>query len=573
MKRLRNPKFEPALGLLALILIIGQLYFSPALTRAEESDLKEELALPQDLPPLPEPKDISSSLIVSKKNAALFHELLLAPIASWLKENNFYMRVVRRAGYAWEFPVDWQKASSENSSSFSLEGSGIKNAEGSPAKLFGLPFGTAAQIDKDTDPKSKAYKILWNSRMQEMQSQDLLYGSVITWVGAQNALRRTTGVFYRRFYSEPHGVKKPPLVRSVTPTPVSPNSTTTSTTTTLAAPVAPEVTLSFAGPGDVMQQEVLDYFSPSAVFGMASITWRYRGAEDDLVWLYSPVIGKSRQVFGANRSDPILGGVLTIDDLFCFSTKLQSVEAKVVGEKALLVPLPSLTPLKLVMEPVLSAPNAALLDRLTRRQLSSVPGGDAGSIGKALTVRGAFQREDGVTSSVQWNYDTREFPQGAPWIPTSVLFAPREVWILELSPLDPYYLAGRQILVVDKETMLPVYKVVYDRAGAYQKTVVSAWSRAISDDKKTSFPVNSFTLVVDKDGTHAMTVSADYVRTFQGADNAVSGIFAKLFDITAHEETKKSEPEVAPTGTPPGASPAANGVQPPPPRAEEPRDF
>ncbi len=572
MKRLRNLTPELFFSMLCLTIIVGQLSIVPGLSQAEELDLKEELALPQDLPPLPEPKDISSSLIVSKKNASLFHELLLAPIASWLKENNFYMRVVRRAGYAWEFPADWQKASSENVSRFSLEGANLKIAEGAPVRLIGLPFGFAAQIDKDTDPKSKAYKILWNSRVQEMQTQDLLYGSVITWVGAQNALRRTTGVYYRRLYPEPHGVKKPPMVKSEVQAPTN-SSATTSTTTTIAEPVAPETTLSFAGPGDVMQQEVLDYFSPSAVFGMASITWRYRGSEDDLVWLYSPVIGKSRQIFGANRSDPILGGVLTMDDLFCFSAKLQSVEAKVVGEKALLVPLPGLTPLKLVMEPVLSAPNAALLDRLTRRQLGSAPGGDAGSIGKALTVRGGFQREDGVTSSVQWNYDTREFPQGAPWIPTSVMFAPREVWILELSPLDPYYLAGRQILVVDKETMLPVYKVVYDRAGAYQKTVISAWSQAISEDKKTVFPVNSFTLVVDKDGTHAMTVSADYVRTFQGEENAVSGIFTKLFDITVHEESKKSEPEITPSGTPSGVPPAANGVQNPLPRDEEPRDF
>ena len=39
----------------------------------------------------------------------------------------------------------------------------------------------------------------------------------------------------------------------------------------------------------------------------------------------------------------MLGGLLTLDDFFVWSTKVQSVEAKVVEEKVLLVAFPALT--------------------------------------------------------------------------------------------------------------------------------------------------------------------------------------------------------------------------------------
>ena len=86
------------------------------------------------------------------------------------------------------------------------------------------------------------------------------------------------------------------------------------------------------------------------------------------------------------------------------------------------------------------------------------------------SVPGLYRDEDDIRKMVLWNYEKRRF--GRPvvaWQPVSIYFVPRRVWVLRLDILDPFYPSGHQVLVVDKESMLPSYKLSYDQSGAFQK--------------------------------------------------------------------------------------------------------
>jgi hypothetical protein len=57
----------------------------------------------------------------------------------------------------------------------------------------------------------------------------------------------------------------------------------------------------------------------------------------------------------------------------------------------------------------------------------------------------------------------------------------RDVWRIEVSSRDPFTNDIRQVMYVDKDSHLPVYKVVWDQAGRVIK-VVGGLLRAVNDE-------------------------------------------------------------------------------------------
>jgi len=113
-----------------------------------------------------------------------------------------------------------------------------------------------------------------------------------------------------------------------------------------------------------------------------------------------------------------------------------------------------------------------------------------------LLMRETSTRESPRAAMLKWNVGSRRFPQAASWLPTEVVFVPVELWRVELRSRDPYSLYGRQVLYVDTELMLPVYKFVYDRAGRHWKTVMSVFGMAESEDKE-RYPFTSLMVIDD----------------------------------------------------------------------------
>ena len=515
-----------------------------------------EARLPSGMPAIPGPRDRAERYVLNASNAETFHPLLLAPVAEWLEAGMLAMRVISRLDYTWSLGEAWDAQSEENFRQFTLDASGTIQYPGPVAPVLGYPFGNAARIDEEKDPSRRARMILWNLVYSEGAAKDILYEARLAWIGTQSVLRESTGVFYKRLFREPTRVD----VQGVLQRPSAEGAKASSQTKAPAqAPTAlpkateePPPPLTYGSSGDMLGQELLELLSPPVVLGYAHITWRYRGPEQDLVWLHSPVTGSNRQVLSSNRSDPLLGGVLTPDDLLVWSTQVQAVNAKVVDEKVLLLPFAAVT--YYLAEPqeaatTLTGVNSQELSAeavaQAHKEVEEQPKGKPGE--QVTTVRGYYQRSDGSYAAAVWNHESGKTTQFAPWVPLTAVLIPRDVWILEITPRDPYYAAGRQILVVDKESMRPFYKVVFDASGEYEKTVAAAWSLAKSKDGSVRFPFAAFVLGVDATGKNAMTFTAQFLRTFQGKDSKLALSLRRLLDIRSHaRDAKIGTPEKKP---------------------------
>src|SRR5690606_9240571 len=126
-----------------------------------------------------------------------------------------------------------------------------------------------------------------------------------------------------------------------------------------------------------------------------------------------------------------------------------------------------------------------------------------------LVVSGPEQRSSGESTMVLWNYDSTRSSRFAPWVPATVSFVPRDTWIIEILPRDPFYSYGKQVLIFDKESMLLFYKIVYSLEVANEKSIAVGWSLACTAELETFLPFAAFVLGVDAKGSEAMTFTTN----------------------------------------------------------------
>ena len=405
-----------------------------------------------------------------------YTDMLLEPMAAWLQADLFEIKVAKKLDFAWSF--NFYRESGERGVKIGPEG----GLSGEAVSLLAgrLPFSRAEVVDRETDPSTKAYQILWNSAYAQLLARDVLYGLELSWLNSQRVLRTSKGIFHRKLAKEK----------------------------------------------GVFFREVLQVFSPPVVSGLAHLNTRSFSTAGEQVWVHSPVLGRARRVLPANRSDAILKSDLALDDFFVFSAKIQSHRARVVAEKVLLLPFPGKEAFFLRSQAVdLSIYRQVKEDDLTEPRVESmqvsIPSVTAG--GKAT----------GFPET--WNYQSRVFPQKPAWVPTGVSFIPRQVWILELFPKDPFYSDGKQILVFDRESFLPFYKLVYSRKGKLKRSLLAAWSLARRPDKKKiQLPFLSFLLSIDAQAESAVSWTSLYVNTFLGKSSKAAHAYRDLLEIENH---------------------------------------
>lgn len=461
--------------------------------------LLSQSALAAEQPAMPGPRDRGARIVLGPRNLHEFRELLLEPVADWVSSGRFVARMVSELDFFWIHSSDWNEASRQNRGRFEIDKDGSLISKEKEFKTKGYPFPEiASQFDQLDELKEQyAYQLLWNASYAESSAGRILYDLDIAWVGIQSVVRRSRGVLFRHW-----NTVQQVSIASPAPEPAA----------------APEPL--FSGSGDLWQKEILQLQSPAVVYGYAQLLWRQRGATEDKSWLYSPVIEKGRGIPSAGRGDKLLDAVLTADDLFVLGSKIQDVHATIVGRKRLLVAFPALTPFLL----------------------------EAGEESKGEHVaRGYHQLLDGSVTAVRWNFETRQFPRLASWLPTSIYLVPREVWLLELWPKNPFYRTGREILVLDKLSGLPVYKLVYTHRGFLERVVVVGWGMAQSKDGSASVPFAGFVLAVDAKGRTATAVSTQQVSLFSDDKAPRLNEMQRLFDISAHgaqagDETEGIEP-------------------------------
>ena len=501
-------------------------------------------ALAQDpLSLLPGGKEQDTVFYLSKGNVESFKEVLVAPLSEWIGDGRMVASVRRDLSFDWTLSTEWEGATTRAKETYQLDDRGNLSLKTAPSAVPGFPFGRAGVINSEADPIRRGSMILWNALHAVQTTRDSLYGLEFAWLSSQGVMRKASGF---HFYvtdgaaeSEAASVASKDAASSgdspaVAGAPV----TSLASSFGAVAPLSSAATNSPPPQSPILFRDVFKLLAPPVVGGFSVTTWRYLGEDDDQMWIHSPVLGRTRRVLGSNRSDPILGSALIPDDLFVFSGKPQQFAAKVLEEKVLLLPFAALKIAE--MKPRALTKSAQLVDGAASSgdsasssglpaaatASSSIPAvnlataktDSADSAEQILTISELFSRRDNSAAFIMWNYETGRFPQAAAWLPTTMTFVPRRVWLVELEPKDPFYLTGKEILVVDQESMLPFYKLVYERNGGYKKTVFGAWALASDSSGAARLPFLAGLASVEHQSRVAAAITTDSVRTFLGRE-------------------------------------------------------
>ena len=75
-------------------------------------------------------------------------------------------------------------------------------------------------------------------------------------------------------------------------------------------------------------------------------------------------------------------------------------------------------------------------------------------------------------SPITLNLSSQRFSDLPGWVPTNVRMTLRNLWRIEMMTRDPFSLDARQTLYVDADTMLPVYRIVWEQDGRMKKFVM-----------------------------------------------------------------------------------------------------
>lgn len=233
-------------------------------------------------------------------------------------------------------------------------------------------------------------------------------------------------------------------------------------------------------------RELLRFKTPPAASSLAFLTFRFAQRDEDFLWTLSPAIGKVRQLTGSNRGDPIAGLPSSLDDLVGWSGNPYFVDAELTAEKEFLLPFPK------------------AWNSLLRRTSSDEKDNFCYQV----------DPPSGTHAFVEWNVDSKDAAVPS-WMPSSIVFVPRTAWRIEVASRDPYSLVGRQILYVDKESMLPLVTIVFDKAGKLWKLVLSGFGLAEGSGKKA--PYEAFSVVysfVDAQAALFTPLSISYCDMF-----------------------------------------------------------
>ena len=193
-------------------------------------------------------------------------------------------------------------------------------------------------------------------------------------------------------------------------------------------------------------REIVRIKHPVALNRYAWLTFRFLAADEDVVYIFSPAIEKVRELSASNRSDGFAATAVSVDDFLVWSGKPSLLEAVDLKRITGLAPFAGAEQVQAAVEDG----NCVVIN-----------GGGAPSVPpQVLEGRAELLRPE-----------------------RRILYAPRDLWRLELVSSDPFSLYGRQVLYVDTESMLPVYKFVYDQAGAFWKSVIGAIGLAEGRDR------------------------------------------------------------------------------------------
>lgn len=186
-----------------------------------------------------------------------------------------------------------------------------------------------------------------------------------------------------------------------------------------------------------MFREKISAVNPQPLLGLTWLTLRFLGSVHDYMWAASPINGEVRQMTGSNRGDLIFNGAFAPDDLFVWSGKVEGVEPTSVRLVKMLIPVV-----------------------------------EGGASVQATNNEICGSADFTKTSPVTLNFSSQRFADLPGWIPTNVRMTLRNLWRVEMMTRDSFSPDARQILYVDADTMLPVYRGVWEQDGRMKKFIM-----------------------------------------------------------------------------------------------------
>ena len=206
---------------------------------------------------------------------------------------------------------------------------------------------------------------------------------------------------------------------------------------TTAAPPA-------ALPDNTESRQLAAALTPKDLEGVGVLTWRFNDWTTwDKVWAFLPTIRRVRQMRSSTRGDRIPGFEVQGDDADCYDNKTTYFTWRLIEAGEVIGPVGSDTPYA-----------RPLTDEPPGRRVMTLPYNNA-----VYETRGA---------------------SGAGWFTLGNVYVRRPVWVVEGTPKDPYYEAGKIVLYVDRELYNGYYKLTYNKAGELYRTNFcgAAWGRS-----------------------------------------------------------------------------------------------
>ena len=172
-------------------------------------------------------------------------------------------------------------------------------------------------------------------------------------------------------------------------------------------------------PDNLIFQFLALTLNPADLQGTAALSWRYKDpGKRDASWAYVPALRRVRSVSPTNRSDGFLGSDLSQDDGNFFDGKPEDFVWKLVGRR----------------EALRFTDPDSLAGKVQRKEL---PGGG---------WRTTFTNNDRTAG-----FQVKDW-KGVAWAPVTSALAKRNVWVIEGTPKDQYYLYGKIELWIDDYT-------------------------------------------------------------------------------------------------------------------------
>jgi len=224
-------------------------------------------------------------------------------------------------------------------------------------------------------------------------------------------------------------------------------------------------------PNKFKWMEIVGILEPYDLAGTWILTHRPLDGTADRGGTYVPALRRVRKTSGTNRSDPFFGSDFVNDDAGGWGGQNETMSWKVIGEKLILIPMANWQ---------LETPDILVKD----------PNG--------------MWKNQGYHQQV-WGYNDKNW-KGAKWapMPAYTSWVPRECYLIEATPLDPYYNYGKCVYYVDKEALVPVIKITRNKAGEHWKTLlISQFTQQFGEDKKKIIDQQGWYIVIDDKRRHA----------------------------------------------------------------------